>query len=109
MSRLFTRKVRSWTVSARAPQSRIAQRSRRGIRLRLLDLEDRTTPTNFHVTDPGDAGAGTLRQAIQDANSNTGADIIDFDQTVFGTPRTIALTSTLAITDDLTITGPGTN
>ena len=32
----------------------------------------------FTVTDPGDSGAGTLRQAILDANADSTADIIDF-------------------------------
>src|SRR4051794_39785109 len=32
----------------------------------------------FSVSDPGDSGAGTLRQAILDANADSTADIIDF-------------------------------
>lgn len=34
--------------------------------------------TTFTVNDPGDSGAGTLRQAILDANGTAGADTIDF-------------------------------
>ncbi len=34
--------------------------------------------TNYTVTDSGDAGAGTLREAIGFANASLGADTIDF-------------------------------
>jgi CSLREA domain-containing protein len=56
-----------------------------------------------------DAGPGSLRQAILDANANAGADTINFDTVgVFATPQTITLTSgQLEITDDLTISGTG--
>jgi hypothetical protein len=59
---------------------------------------------NFPVTNNNNAGAGSLRQAIEDANANPGADTVTFD----GVSGTITLTSAeLAITEDLTITGPG--
>src|ERR1700694_5481042 len=49
----------------------------------------------------------TLRVAITAANGNAGS-TITFDSTVFGTPKTITLTSTLpALTANMTITGPG--
>ena len=53
----------------------------------VLDLEDRVMPATFTVTNIGDngggnpapnAGTGTLRQAIIDANANPGADTIVF-------------------------------
>ena len=55
---------------------------------------------------PGDL---SLREAIELANANPGADIITFDTAgVFATPQTITLGGTeLAITDALTITGTG--
>lgn len=57
----------------------------------------------YTVTHTHDAGAGSLRQAIIDANGNTGHDIINFS--VNGT---IVLTDALpTIDDDLTISGPG--
>ena len=57
----------------------------------------------FTVTNPHDSGAGSLRQAITDANSAVGADTIAFD--VSGT---ITLASDLpAITDPLTIDASG--
>jgi uncharacterized repeat protein (TIGR01451 family) len=61
--------------------------------------------TNYTVTNTSDSGAGSLRQAILDANGSPGHDAIDFDGSVSGE---ITLASALpAITDDLTITGPG--
>jgi uncharacterized repeat protein (TIGR01451 family) len=58
------------------------------------------------VTNTNDAGAGSLRQAITDANANSGADTIGFNLGA-GT-HTITLASSLpAITGDLTIVGPG--
>src|SRR5262249_50558078 len=50
---------------------------------------------------------GSLRQAISDANGNSGADTIVFAKGVSGT---IKLTSgELLITDSVTISGPGAN
>ncbi|NNE66170.1 MAG: VCBS repeat-containing protein [Pyrinomonadaceae bacterium] len=60
----------------------------------------------FLVTNTNDSGAGSLRQAIIGANSNAGADIIEFDQSFFNEPRTIVLTSgELDVTSDITIEG----
>ena len=72
-------------------------------RLHTTLLEDRTVPATFTVTDLGDAGAGTLRDAITQANANPDADTI-----VFGTTGTITLASEIDITESVTITGAGT-
>jgi len=65
----------------------------------------RINAATFTVTNLNDAGAGSLRQAILDANSNAGADVINFSIT-----GTISLTSgQISVTDALTITGPGMN
>ncbi|WP_376695176.1 choice-of-anchor D domain-containing protein [Wenzhouxiangella sp. EGI_FJ10305] len=57
----------------------------------------------FTVTNNNDSGAGSLRQAVLDANASAGADEINFDAGV----GTITLTSgQIEITDDLTILGP---
>ena len=70
-------------------------------------LEERITPS-FTVMNAGDTGAGTLRQAIIDANNSPGADTIVFDSTFFSTPRTIVINSApQQIGGQLTITGPG--
>ncbi|HZB46314.1 MAG TPA: FG-GAP-like repeat-containing protein, partial [Pyrinomonadaceae bacterium] len=60
---------------------------------------------NFTVTNTDDAGAGSLRQAITDANAAAGADVIDFNTPGAG-PHTIQPLSPLpAITDPVTIDG----
>lgn len=64
----------------------------------------------FVVTNTNDSGAGSLRQAIADAQLTSDADTITFDSAVFsaGTSHTITLSTTLpTITKPLTITGPG--
>src|SRR5947207_1776715 len=62
-------------------------------------LEDRYTPAT--VTSLKDAGAGTLRDAI---NSTAAGGTVDF---AVGLVGTITLTSELAINKPLTISGPG--
>ncbi|QDT94090.1 right-handed parallel beta-helix repeat-containing protein [Gimesia algae] len=68
-------------------------------------LEDRTLLTAFTVVNSDDSGAGSLRDAIEAANANAGADTISFDAALAG--ETIVLSTELQITDDLTITGLG--
>lgn len=58
----------------------------------------------FTVTNTDDAGPGSLRQAIEDANTSPGADEIRFAVSVVGT---IALSDTLRVTDSVSIQGPG--
>jgi hypothetical protein len=68
-------------------------------------LENRTLLSTFTVLNLDDSGPGSLRQAVGDANALAGADVIEFAGRLKGT---IGLTSgELAITDDLTIDGPG--
>jgi filamentous hemagglutinin family protein len=62
----------------------------------------------FTVTNNADSGAGSLRQAVSDANSSAGADNIAFASGTNGTP--IVLTSGELVVSDpdgLTITGNG--
>lgn len=59
----------------------------------------------FSVANLADSGAGSLRQAVLDANSAAGADEVVFAPGVVGT---ITLTSgQIAITDSLVVHGPG--
>ena len=61
----------------------------------------------FTVTNTSDSGAGSLRQAITDANANPGADTIAFNITGAGV-QTIALSSSLpvaSVTGGLTVDG----
>jgi hypothetical protein len=77
-------------------------------RLLVRALEDRVVPTAYTVLNANDAGPGSLRQAIIDANANPGADAIGFDPATFGTPQTISLLTALpAIGDGVNVTGPG--
>jgi hypothetical protein len=70
-----------------------------------------SSAANFVVTDSGDAGPNTLRQAVIDSNANTEDDTITFDSSITGT---ITLTSGPLVVNSvgptyhgLTITGPG--
>ena len=61
---------------------------------------------SFTVTNADDSGAGSLRQAIADANANVGEDTIGFASSVSG--QTIALASQLpAVTDGAGLTVDG--
>src|SRR5262245_37527826 len=99
----WLRNLRS--VLAPGPLQGRRQRSLRATTHRpgLEVLEDRSLPSTFTVLNLLDSGPDSLRAAVAAANANPGADDIDF-----ATTGTIALTSgELAITDSLTINGPG--
>lgn len=71
-------------------------------------LEDRRMLAVFTVDNTADEGAGSLRDAIAQANASAGADEIVFDTALFSTPQTILIESELpTITEQLTISGPG--
>jgi hypothetical protein len=76
----------------------------------LLLVRDWTEPrvargATYTVTNTADSGAGSLRQAIVDANNNTGADTIDFNIGAGGA-QTISPASNLpSITGPVTIDG----
>jgi hypothetical protein len=78
---------------------------------RYLPLMETAHAAGFTVMNTNDSGAGSLRQAITDANANgAGLDDILFDNTVFGTPQTITLLTALpTITSSLTMQGTGAN
>jgi len=67
------------------------------------------TLATFSVTNTNDSDAGSLRQAIVDANAAAGADTINFTGVMADTTSdTITLTGgQLEISGDLTINGPG--
>ena len=73
-------------------------------------MEERTLLSSFVVSNTGDSGPGSLRQAIIEANAQQGANEIIFDPTAFATPQSITLTSgQLELSDTSgteTITGP---
>ena len=73
--------------------------------LGLMTGTRRVSAATFTVTNLNDNGAGSLRDAITQANTMAGADTIDFQAGLTGT---ITLASALPqITQDLTINGPG--
>jgi parallel beta-helix repeat protein len=91
-----------WIANFRKPRPPI--RTRHGVRPRLEALEDRLAPAVYNVTNVNDAGAGSLRQAILDANNNGGADTINVAILGAPGPKTITLQSALpTITEGVTI------
>jgi hypothetical protein len=104
--------MRSWVRNVIArPATRPIRKAPHLARLAVEALEDRTVPSTFTVTNTLDDGSvGSLRWAVGQANSQAGADTINFDSTVFSTRQTISLTSgQLTLTDvaTTTISGPG--
>ena len=59
----------------------------------VMALEDRSLMSTFTVTNTADSGPGSLRDEIGLANASPGASTVDFDSTVFSTPKMITLTS----------------
>ncbi len=81
-------------------------RYRLRIRPRLEWMEDRTLLSTFTVSNTGDAGAGSLRQAILDSNADTGqANTIDFDMPGDGVQTIAPQTELPAITVGVVIDG----
>ena len=114
------RRVRTLTSGAFGDRARVrARRSRR--RWVLEGLEDRLllsgSPTIYTVNSTGNGttgtgDSGTLPYVIgqANANTNTAGSEIQFDPTVFGSPQTITLASTLALSETAgpeVIDGPG--
>ncbi len=93
--------ARSWFLPKRRTRKELVRR-----RLQMEQMERRKLlAVDFAVTNTADSGAGSLRQAIVDANATPGADQITF--AIPGTgPHTITPLSALpALTDQVTIDG----
>ena len=90
-----------------APRRRVTTaHSPKRCRPRLELLEDRTLLSTFFVDTIDDSGAGSLRQAVLDANDQAGPDEIHFS--LGPGANTITLTGgELTITDTVSIIGPG--
>lgn len=94
----FRQLVRLSSQSSRRTSGRVS-RSRE-----VEALEDRALLATFTVSNLNDAGAGSLRQAVLDANAAGGTDVID----ATGVTGTITLTTgQLEITGSVTVNGPG--
>ena len=75
-------------------------------RPRLEWMEDRTLLSTFLVSNTGDSGPGSLRQAILDSNAATGAtNTIDFDIPGTGVQTIAPLSPLPAITNPVLIDG----
>jgi len=72
--------------------------------MRLFSLENRCVPTVFTVTSVADAGPGSFRQAILDANANAGPDTINFN-VGSGAIAVLPVTQLDTITDAVVIDG----
>ena len=122
MSRTLSRPFSALLSAPKSRHARQASSPRRRHRLWALEgLEDRvllaaTLYTVDAITDTG-AGSGTTGDLLYcidqaNANSNTDGSLIEFDPTVFGTPQTITLSSTLTLSETAgpeVISGPGEN
>src|SRR5438105_4239592 len=82
------------------PSSTHRRPARRYSRLAVEVLEDRRVPSLYTVSNTSDSGAGSLRQAILDANSNPGADTIAF---TIGSATITPATALPAISGPVTI------
>ena len=71
----------------------------------LAALSHPPAPATYTVTTNADSGAGSLRQAILDANANAGADTIAFNITGSGVHTISPATSLPVITGAMTING----
>ncbi|MFK8113549.1 MAG: beta strand repeat-containing protein [Rubripirellula sp.] len=108
-SDLFDRlAIRSLTSESQQRKKRLSQaknlRRRRAI---LETLEERRVLAAFLVSAGGDAGAGTLREALVAANATPEADTITFDSSVTGTITLTAANGALPVTAPVSIEGPG--
>lgn len=112
----LSRKLPSWSRCAgHAKRSACALHPS----LRVENLEERWLPSLFTVTNLNDAGAGSLRQAIHDANDETqhpGADTIQFASGLAGGTINLSTVddssfgpSALLVTSPVAITGLGGN
>jgi IPT/TIG domain/S-layer homology domain len=76
-----------------------------GLVLPLLFSAAVVSANTYTVTSTNDAGAGSLRQAILDANANPGADTVAFNIAGSGVHTITPATALPTITDALTIDG----
>ena len=96
---------------ARQGKRETARRRNRWLRPSVMELEPRTLLSTLIVLNTNDSGAGSLRAAVLQANTDGGGDTINFSN-LFNTPQTITLTSgqlLLTGTATTTISGPGAN
>src|SRR6266853_6431998 len=98
-------------LARKAPAPACSARRRLGGLYAPELLESRIAPAAFVVTslvdDGSDGAATTLREAIGMANAHPGADTVSFLKGLTGKIPLVAANGAIAITDTLTIKGPG--
>ena len=87
---LFPVSLRLWGWAHRSGPRRKPAARRRTFVPRLEALEDRALPSTYTVLNLHDGGAGSLRQAVLDADAHPGHNTIRFAHGLHGT---IGLTS----------------
>jgi hypothetical protein len=98
-------RVRRPSPKPRKQQKRSLASGAIGLGVATLAAGPAVNAAVFNVVNLNDSGAGSLRQAIEDANGAAGADVVTFQAGLTGT---IALTTgQLEITDSLDVQGPG--
>src|SRR5687768_11247857 len=95
------------TVLPAESRRRVKNRLRHTLSRQLFceRLEDRQMLSTFSVINTLDAGAGSLRQAILNANAHPGADLIDFNIPGSGVHTIQPLSALPTITSPVTIDG----
>ena len=92
-------------VSRTQSRTSIRKTARRALWRAVEELENRLLLSTFTVTSTADSGAGSLRQAIIQANNNPGSDTIRFSIAGAGVKTIAPLSDLPTITDTLTIDG----
>src|SRR6516225_10647594 len=104
--------IRIGTRNKRRKHGPDTVRGRLRLRPSVMALEGRALLSTLTVSNTSDSGAGSLRAAVAQANSDGGGDTIVFSS-LFDTPQTITLTGgqleLSGTTAPTTITGPGAN
>jgi hypothetical protein len=111
---------RALQLKLRQESTRKLGNNRRRLIPELLAFEERIAMSTFTVTNTADSGAGSLRDAINQANntpinpSSNPNNVIVFDSTAFAKPTRISIQSdsqaakaAFVITNSVTIQGPG--